>query len=166
VGTVDFTGDMPIILGPDGPSCGGFVCPATIESSELWKMGQLKAGDRVRFFRVNEEPAVLRGEAPGVVVRADGDRSLLVEFGENRLDFELSFAAHSLRRQLLGTAGIIDLTPGIRSLQIHYDPSPLMRRMNSIFHGHHGAGASAGERTLANSASASFLGRSFHAAGN
>jgi urea carboxylase len=127
VGTVDFTGDMPIILGPDGPSCGGFVCPATIESSELWKMGQLKAGDRVRFFRVNEEPAVLRGEAPGVVVRADGDRSLLVEFGENRLDFELSFAAHSLRRQLLGTAGIIDLTPGIRSLQIHYDPRRMGR---------------------------------------
>ena len=30
VGTVDFTGDMPIILGPDGPSLGGFVCPATI----------------------------------------------------------------------------------------------------------------------------------------
>jgi urea carboxylase len=30
VGAVDFTGDMPVILGPDGPSLGGFVCPATI----------------------------------------------------------------------------------------------------------------------------------------
>ncbi|HVN21273.1 MAG TPA: 5-oxoprolinase/urea amidolyase family protein, partial [Dongiaceae bacterium] len=30
IGTVDFTGDMPVILGPDGPSLGGFVCPATI----------------------------------------------------------------------------------------------------------------------------------------
>ena len=30
IGTVDFTGDMPIILGPDGPSLGGFVCPATV----------------------------------------------------------------------------------------------------------------------------------------
>ena len=30
VGTIDFTGDMPVILGPDGPSLGGFVCPATI----------------------------------------------------------------------------------------------------------------------------------------
>ena len=27
IGTIDFTGDMPIILGPDGPSLGGFVCP-------------------------------------------------------------------------------------------------------------------------------------------
>ena len=45
IGTIDFTGDMPIILGPDGPSCGGFVCPATIAQGELWKMGQLKPGD-------------------------------------------------------------------------------------------------------------------------
>src|SRR4029450_10928531 len=28
IGAIDFTGDMPIILGPDGPSLGGFVCPA------------------------------------------------------------------------------------------------------------------------------------------
>ncbi len=28
IGAVDFTGDMPVILGPDGPSLGGFVCPA------------------------------------------------------------------------------------------------------------------------------------------
>ena len=49
VGTVDFTGDMPIILGPDGPSLGGFVCPATIVQAELWKIGQLRPGDTVRF---------------------------------------------------------------------------------------------------------------------
>lgn len=28
---------------PDGPSLGGFVCPATIPSAELWKMGQVRA---------------------------------------------------------------------------------------------------------------------------
>ena len=42
-------GDMPIALMFDGPSLGGFVCPATITSSDLWKMGQLRAGDGVRF---------------------------------------------------------------------------------------------------------------------
>ncbi|NQD95811.1 5-oxoprolinase/urea amidolyase family protein, partial [Pseudomonas sp. CrR25] len=30
IGAVDFTGDMPVILGPDGPSLGGFVCPVSI----------------------------------------------------------------------------------------------------------------------------------------
>src|SRR6202008_3656307 len=37
VGAVDYTGDMPVLLGPDGPSLGGFVCPATIISTERWK---------------------------------------------------------------------------------------------------------------------------------
>ena len=125
VGTVDFTGDMPIILGPDGPSCGGFVCPATIVAAERWKMGQLKAGDTVRFERLSDEPAILK-RSPGLVIRADGDQYLLVEFGENKLDFELSLKAHSLRRQLKHP-GLIDLTPGIRSLQIHYDTAQLTR---------------------------------------
>jgi urea carboxylase len=57
VGTVDFTGDMPVILGPDGPSLGGFVCPATIVNAELWKMGQLRPGDTVRFQRLTEQQA-------------------------------------------------------------------------------------------------------------
>lgn len=49
IGAVDFTGDMPILPGPDGPSLGGLVCPATLVQAELWKMGQLKPGDKVRF---------------------------------------------------------------------------------------------------------------------
>ena len=49
VGAVDLTGDMPIILGPDGPSLGGFVCPAVVAAAERWKLGQLAPGDRVRL---------------------------------------------------------------------------------------------------------------------
>lgn len=36
----------------DGPSLGGFVCPATITSTELWKMGQVRPGDSVRFRKL------------------------------------------------------------------------------------------------------------------
>ena len=42
-------GDMPVALMFDGPSLGGFVCPATITSTELWKMGQVSAKDTVLF---------------------------------------------------------------------------------------------------------------------
>lgn len=42
-------GDMPIVLTQDGPSFGGFVCPCTITSTELWKMGQVSPNDRVQF---------------------------------------------------------------------------------------------------------------------
>ncbi|HVZ31622.1 MAG TPA: 5-oxoprolinase/urea amidolyase family protein, partial [Polyangiaceae bacterium] len=57
VGAIDFTGDMPIILGPDGPSLGGFVCPATIIAADLWKIGQLRPGDKVRFQPVTATEA-------------------------------------------------------------------------------------------------------------
>lgn len=57
IGTVDFTGDMPVILGPDGPSLGGFVCPATVITADLWKLGQLHAGDRIRFNPVTQQQA-------------------------------------------------------------------------------------------------------------
>ena len=43
IGSINFTGDMPIALMPDGPSLGGFVCPATIISAEMWKMGQVQS---------------------------------------------------------------------------------------------------------------------------
>ncbi|WP_310620379.1 urea carboxylase [Flexibacterium corallicola] len=53
VGAVNFTGDLPIILGPDGPSLGGFVCPITVIKADMWKLGQLKAGDKVSFHRLD-----------------------------------------------------------------------------------------------------------------
>ncbi len=157
IGTVDFTGDMPVILGPDGPSLGGFVCPATIVEAEIWKMGQLKAGDLVRFRRLSavqaeelrvqvercvetlssplpdrpesvKEDAVISNKpatngAPAVVCRADGDRYLLIEYGPNVLDLNLRFRVHALEERLRAAnlRGIIDITPGIRSLHIHYD---------------------------------------------
>lgn len=161
IGAVDFTGDMPVILGPDGPSLGGFVCPVTIVQADLWKMGQLRPGDKVRFVRLTPSEAKARerqqdqsiatlvavpdavtvdggelgaddcivatraaeGALPRVVYRRAGDKYLLVEYGPIVLDFELRFRAHVLmsRLQERTVAGIIDLTPGIRSLQIHYD---------------------------------------------
>ncbi len=178
IGSIDFTGDMPIILGPDGPSLGGFVCPAAIVQAELWKMGQLKAGDKIRFKRITQDearemefaqnamisnltqvnieagslqpqglppqnipakagysyvkaniheaysPIVFEAHTPiKVVYRQAGDKNMLVEYGEMVLDVNLRFRVHALMQWLAAekVLGIIDLTPGIRSLQVHYD---------------------------------------------
>lgn len=135
-GTVDFTGDMPVILGPDGPSLGGFVCPATVISDDLWKLGQLKAGDSIEFVAVSLDdnmpqqiisPILYHDPAssgmPSVTVRAAGDRFLLVEYGEQMLDIALRFRVHALMQRLEAhpQEGRLELTPGIRSLQIHFD---------------------------------------------
>ncbi|CAK0782570.1 hypothetical protein CVIRNUC_005782 [Coccomyxa viridis] len=57
IGTINFTGDMPVALMFDGPSLGGFVCPCTITSTELWKMGQVSPNDSVLFKPVTLEAA-------------------------------------------------------------------------------------------------------------
>jgi urea carboxylase len=54
---------------------------------------------------------------------------LLVEYGEPVLDLALRFRVHALMRwlELREIPGIVDLTPGIRSLQIHYHSQRLLR---------------------------------------
>ena len=132
IGAIDFTGDMPVILGPDGPSLGGFVCPATITSRDMWKIGQLKAGDTVHFHAVQKNgersPAILHRNKD-VVFRQAGDRYLLIEYGELILDLPLRFRVQAVYNwfQNHKPAGVIDVTPGIRSFQVHYDPTHVSR---------------------------------------
>ncbi|GAA1403629.1 urea carboxylase [Catellatospora coxensis] len=159
VGAVDFTGDVPILLGPDGPSLGGFVCPATVVTAERWKLGQLSPGDTVRFTPVTDDTAAaLRTDrtgpllllppgagddgvlarreptaaGPAVTYRRSGDDNLLIEYGPMTLDLGLRMRAHALMERLRaeGLPGVVDLTPGIRSLQVHVDPAVLpVRRL-------------------------------------
>ncbi|WP_328947900.1 5-oxoprolinase/urea amidolyase family protein [Streptomyces sp. NBC_00184] len=135
VGAVDYTGDMPVLLGPDGPSLGGFVCPATVVTSERWKLGQLRPGDTVRFLPVTvtgePRPEITDG---GILYRDDaltyrrsGDDNVLVEYGPMQLDLALRMRVHALMEALTAAAvpGITGLPPGIRSLQIQTDPTVL-----------------------------------------
>ena len=165
IGAINFTGDMPVILTRDGPSLGGFVCPATIAKAELWKIGQVKPGDRIRFrpmafdetlalehaqdraiaaFAPLSVPAGGRapdlqlaatvsatviaelpaqGERPAVAYRQAGDRYILLEYGPNELDLRYRFRIHALMEELAANPvpGILELSPGVRSLQINYD---------------------------------------------
>ena len=120
-------------------------------------MGQLRPGDTVRFVPVREAdaaslrdrratPALARTggdgddgilarrdggpDAPAVVYRRDGDDNVIVEYGDPVLDLGLRMRVHALQEALAaqGLAGVIDLTPGIRSLQIHTDAARLPAR--------------------------------------
>ena len=63
------------------------------------------------------------GDRPRVVYRGSGDSYILVEYGPLVLDLLLRFRVHALMQWLQSRQlpGIIDLTPGIRSLQVHFD---------------------------------------------
>jgi urea carboxylase len=158
VGTLDFTGDTPILLGPDGPSLGGFVCPVTVVGGDRWKLGQMAPGDAVRFVPVradrapslrsidvdrrasfplvistssdNDDGVLGRFSAPDgtdVTLRRDGDGGVLVEYGPMVLDLAMRARVHVLHEHLSarGIPGITELTPGVRSLQVQFDPAVL-----------------------------------------
>lgn len=57
VGGIMLSGGTPVIVGPDGPSLGGFVVPACVVAADLWKLGQLRPGDEVRLKPVTVETA-------------------------------------------------------------------------------------------------------------
>ncbi len=70
IGSINFTGDMPVILTHDGPSLGGFVCPVTIVQSELWKVGQVKPGDKIRFYPMTFDQALAQETARDQAITA------------------------------------------------------------------------------------------------
>ncbi|MFZ4832357.1 urea carboxylase [Rouxiella sp. Mn2063] len=170
IGAINFTGDFPVILTRDGPSLGGFVCPVTIAKAELWKVGQVKPGDRIRFHPISVEqaqaldmaqqgtidslmpieamemptPSLLPGntasatilaelpadnQRPAVVYRQAGDSYVLIEYGDNVLDLALRLRIYLLMKAIreAGLAGIEELSPGVRSLQVRYDGRELQQ---------------------------------------
>lgn len=163
IGTLDLTGDQSILLGPDGPSLGGFVCSVTTAKGELWKLGQLHPGDKVRFQLITLEQAekIRKAQEKNISldytevnlpektdfkasyavlasgshdntnykIRLQGEENILIEYGEMELNIELRFRVHILMNELEKSGlPIIDMTPGIRSLQIHFDVEHISAR--------------------------------------
>jgi urea carboxylase len=62
-----------------------------------------------------------------VTYRRSGDDNLLIEYGPMTLDLGLRMRVHALAERFAAErlAGVLDVTPGIRSLQIHVDPDEL-----------------------------------------
>lgn len=58
IGTINFSGNTPIIITADGPSLGGFISYATLPTAELWKAGQIKPGDSIRFIKMTHGEAL------------------------------------------------------------------------------------------------------------
>lgn len=160
LGAVNFTGDEPVILTCDGPSLGGFVCAAVVLDSEMWKVGQVKPGDKVKFVPVSYDDAIefkksqnkiiddfagkesavtvidttesvpspilyshaLTDKLPKVVLRQAGDRYILVEYGENVLDLNMSYRVYRLTSKVMGKVdGVVEMSAGVRSVLIEFD---------------------------------------------
>lgn len=126
VGAIMLSGDTPVIVGPDGPSLGGFVVPCVVIRADRWKLAQLRPGDTVRLVpvtpddadRLNTERAELLAEPRALAVEPPPVQTAATR----RPDPMLSLAAHghmpamTIRRagdhHLLVEAGapVLDLT--------------------------------------------------------
>ena len=60
VGTLNWTGDDPVLFPVDAPDFGGFVSAVTIIKADYWRQGQMKAGNKLRFHRVSYEDAIAK----------------------------------------------------------------------------------------------------------
>ncbi|MGN7702371.1 urea carboxylase [Cellulosimicrobium sp. 22601] len=170
VGALNISGDTPILLGPDGPSLGGFVCALTVVAGSRWKLGQMRPGDVVRFVTVHDDgadrlrrddaaraaarvptdvravrgrdadafrgddvpaapdPAPRVGGRPAVRYLRGADDAVLVEYdGGAGLDLHDRLRVHALAQGLEAAAprGLLDVTPGVRTLHVHVDPDTL-----------------------------------------
>lgn len=141
VGAVNFMGDTPVITSVDGPSLGGFCTLFCVESSDLWKVGQLVPGNRVKFKVLSElaELGHIPLKAYSVRYLSSGDRGLLVEYGPESLDLELRMRVFMLREAIDAKkiTGVRFCSPGVRGLLVEFDPiligqSALMENLKTL----------------------------------
>ncbi|KAH8685367.1 urea carboxylase [Tricladium varicosporioides] len=49
MGGINWGGDSSVVFSMDSPNLGGLICSSTVISADLWRLGQLKPGEYVRF---------------------------------------------------------------------------------------------------------------------
>ena len=153
----------PVIVGPDGPSLGGFAAVAQVIRADLWRLGQVRAGDAVTLEPV--DPAHAAGlQAAGRGARSpaapspparDRRRATPPAADPRRAARRLrrpadlpprrrarrcssssasrcSTCARACARTCCArrsgeraSTGVVDLTPGVRSLHVQHDPDRL-----------------------------------------
>ncbi|KIR97121.1 urea carboxylase [Cryptococcus deuterogattii 2001/935-1] len=50
---LNMNGDTPVLFGVDAPDMGGFSCVLTVSVADLWKLGQIRPGDTVKFEMID-----------------------------------------------------------------------------------------------------------------
>jgi urea carboxylase len=113
--------------------------PARERTSAVRDACSSETRSALRYAKASETGSIFRGggsspawsavlhrageDNDAICYRQSGEDYLLIEFGPPVLDLELRLRVHALMQALetRRVPAIVDLTPGIRSLQVHYD---------------------------------------------
>lgn len=60
IGTMNWTGDDPCLFPIDCPDLGGFVSSTTIIKADYWRLGQMKAGNTMKLYRISLTDAIAK----------------------------------------------------------------------------------------------------------
>lgn len=108
IGTLNWTGDDPCIFPVDCPDFGGFVSSTTIIKGEYWRMGQMKAGDALKYKRVSLEDAIALRQRVEGFIDAIGSACVSNSF-DNVSPLEYGNEAESTKSGSYGTALVHNL---------------------------------------------------------
>jgi len=68
LGIVGVAGEVPTVCGVDGVSLTGYTSVATLIGADMWRLGQVKAYDKIRFRAVTLDDAqIARKDLAGIV---------------------------------------------------------------------------------------------------
>ncbi|CAK5281441.1 unnamed protein product [Mycena citricolor] len=158
-GAVNVNGETPVILGPEGPDMGGYVCLCVVVPEDLAIVGQLRDGSIVEFRPVSmtdlgrvelidppKDPKLFilpsDGTSCSAVIRQAGQTAMLVEFGDTEpvedlmvLRVKVHAFEQLIRQEQL--AGVLRMSPCVRSTMIHFDanvvtPTEMLNSLVSV----------------------------------
>lgn len=118
--------------------------PLTFEKAKLLKVAQDSLVENLKgelpqletlSLPAPENPILgevrVSSNAPKVVYRQAGDRYILVEYGENVLDLNLSYRIHKLIEMVKDnkTRGIVEMSQGVRSVLVEFSSEVTQRQL-------------------------------------
>lgn len=110
-GAVNFSGNTPIVLMMDGPSLGGFVCPVTVSTADLWKVSQARPGATIRFKQVPYDAS--RAAVAGTLAAWDAVRYGDIEGLESAMEkWGPGWAGDATAVELPAVAAMLDPSAG------------------------------------------------------
>ncbi|KAM3519904.1 hypothetical protein MY4038_009634 [Beauveria bassiana] len=74
LGALNWTGDSAVIFPADAPSLGGFITSHVIPRADLYKIGQLKPGDKFHFAPITLQSAMTLRQGQEAYIRASVER--------------------------------------------------------------------------------------------
>lgn len=164
LGSLNWTGDDPCIFPVDCPNFGGFTSSTTIIKADWWKLGQIKAGNTLKYIRVGLQDALKKRKRNDDFLDSI-ERALQIDDGFKGIE-SLQNSHISFHECEIGKAVIWKREAGGNTPQVRYrqggDDHILVEYGNESFDLNHRRRVTALENTLKSDATPNTIKENIH----